>query len=129
MQHFHVAAGILRNTGGQVLITERIEAGPYRDLWEFPGGKIHAGETALVALKRELLEEIGIEATSIEPFMNLTHEYPDRTVELEFFNVTQWQGVPTGLEGQSLRWIDIPDLRADELLPADVQVISALKNL
>ena len=129
MQHFHVAAGILRNTGGQVLITERIEAGPYCDLWEFPGGKIHAGETALVALKRELLEEIGIEATAIEPFMNLTHEYPDRTVELEFFSVTQWQGVPTGLEGQRIRWIDIPDLRADELLPADVQVISALKNL
>ena len=128
MQHFHVAAGILRNTGGQVLITERIEAGPYRDLWEFPGGKIHAGETALVALKRELLEEIGIEATSIEPFMNLTHEYPDRTVELEFFNVTQWQGVPTGLEGQSLRWIDIPDLRADELLPADAPIVELLQT-
>jgi 8-oxo-dGTP diphosphatase len=128
MQYFHVAAGILRNTGGQVLITERIEAGPYCDLWEFPGGKIHAGETALVALKRELLEEIGIEATAIEPFMNLTHEYPDRTVELEFFSVTQWQGVPTGLEGQSLRWIDIPDIKPDELLPADAPVVSALKN-
>ena len=128
MQHFHVAAGILRNTGGQVLITERIEAGPYCDLWEFPGGKIHAGETALIALKRELLEEIGIEATAIEPFMNLTHEYPDRTVELEFFNVTQWQGVPTGLEGQSLRWIDIPDLCADELLPADAPIVELLQT-
>jgi len=128
MQHFHVAAGILRNRGGQVLITERIEAGPYCDLWEFPGGKIHAGETALVALKRELLEEIGIEATAIEPFMNLTHEYPDRTVELEFFNVTQWQGVPTGLEGQSLRWIDVADLRADELLPADAPIVKLLQT-
>ncbi len=127
MQHFHVAAGILRNTDGQVLITERIEAGPYCDLWEFPGGKIHAGETALVALKRELLEEIGIEATAVEPFMNLTHEYPDRTVELEFFSVTQWQGVPTGLEGQSLRWIDIPDLNSDELLPADAPVVELLQ--
>ena len=127
MQHFHVAAGILRNTGGQVLITERIEAGPYCDLWEFPGGKIHAGETALVALKRELLEEIGIEATAIEPFMKLTHEYPDRTVELEFFSVTQWQGVPTGLEGQSLRWIDIPDLKPDELLPADAPIVELLQ--
>jgi 8-oxo-dGTP diphosphatase len=127
MQHFHVAAGILRNTGGQVLITERIEEGPYSDLWEFPGGKIHAGETALVALKRELLEEIGIEATAIEPFMNLTHEYPDRTVELEFFSVTQWQGVPTGLEGQSLRWIDISDLNSDELLPADAPVVELLQ--
>ena len=128
MQHFHVAAGILRNTGGQVLITERIEAGPYCDLWEFPGGKIHAGESALGALKRELLEEIGIEATAIEPFMNLTHEYPDRTVELEFFDVTEWSGEPAGLEGQQIRWVDISDLRADELLPADAPVVSALKN-
>jgi len=128
MQHFHVAAGILRNTGGQVLITERIETGPYCDLWEFPGGKIHAGESALGALKRELLEEIGIEATAIEPFMNLTHEYADRTVELEFFDVTEWSGEPAGLEGQQIRWVDISDLRADELLPADAPVVSALKN-
>ena len=128
MQHFHVAAGILRNTGGQVLITERIEAGPYCDLWEFPGGKIHAGESALGALKRELLEEIGIEATAIEPFMNLTHEYADRTVELEFFDVTEWSGEPAGLEGQQIRWVEISDLRADELLPADAPVVSALKN-
>jgi len=129
MQHFHVAAGILRNTGGQVLITERIEAGPYCDLWEFPGGKIHAGESALGALKRELLEEIGIEATAIEPFMNLTHEYPDRTVELEFFDVTEWSGEPAGLEGQQIRWVDISDLRANELLPADIAVVKELQNL
>jgi 8-oxo-dGTP diphosphatase len=128
MQHFHVAAGILRNTGGQVLITERIEAGPYCDLWEFPGGKIHAGETAVVALKRELLEEIGIEATAIEPFMNLTHEYPDRTVKLEFFDVTEWSGEPAGLEGQQIRWVDIPDLNSDELLPADEPIVKLLQT-
>ncbi len=128
MQRFHVAAGILRNAGGQVLIAERDETGPFSGLWEFPGGKIHAGETALVALKRELLEEIGIEATAIEPFMNLTHEYPDRTVELEFFNVTQWQGVPTGLEGQRIRWVDVADLRADELLPADEPIVKLLQT-
>ncbi len=129
MQRFHVAAGILRNAGGQVLIAERIEAGPFCNLWEFPGGKIRAGESALLALKRELLEELGIEVTALEPLMNLTHEYPDRLVELEFFNVTQWRGEPAGLEGQQIRWVDIPDLRADELLPADAPVVSALKNL
>ncbi len=128
MQHFHVAAGILHNTGGQVLITERIEAGPYCDLWEFPGGKIHAGESALGALKRELLEEIGIEATAIEPFMNLTHEYPGRSVELEFFDITEWSGEPAGLEGQQIRWVDVADLRADDLLPADAPVVVALQN-
>ena len=128
MQRFHVAAGILRNASGQVLIAERNETGPFSNFWEFPGGKIHAGETALVALKRELLEEIGIEATAIEPFMNLTHEYPDRTVDLEFFSVTQWRGEPAGLEGQSLRWIDIPDLNSDELLPADAPIVKLLQT-
>ncbi len=110
-----------------MLIAERNETGPFSNLWEFPGGKIRAGETALVALKRELLEEIGIEATAIEPFMNLTHEYPDRTVDLEFFSVTQWRGEPAGVEGQSLRWIDIADLRADELLPADAPIVELLQ--
>lgn len=129
MQCFHVAAGILRNEGGQVLITERTEAGPFYGLWEFPGGKIHAGEAATVALKRELLEELGIEVTAVEPFMNLTHEYPDRTVDLEFFVVPAWRGEPTGLEGQSLRWVDIPDLKPDELLPADIAVIKELQSL
>lgn len=129
MQCFHVAAGILRNEGGQVLITERTEVGPFYGLWEFPGGKIHAGEAATVALKRELLEELGIEVTAVEPFMNLTHEYPDRTVDLEFFVVTKWRGEPGSLEGQSLRWVDIPDLKPDELLPADIAVIKELQSL
>jgi len=128
MQCFHVAAGILRNEGGQVLITERTEAGPFYGLWEFPGGKIHAGEAATAALKRELLEELGIEVTAVEPFMNLTHEYPDRTVDLEFFVVPAWRGEPTGLEGQSLRWVDVSDLRTDELLPADEPIVKLLQT-
>ena len=128
MQRVHVSAGILRNAGGQVLLTERIDDGPFCGLWEFPGGKIHADETARIALKRELLEEIGIEVTAVEPLMNLTHEYSDRTVELEFFDVTKWLGEPAGLEGQSLRWVDIAELRADELLPADAPIVAALQN-
>ena len=128
MRHFHVAAGVLRNPDGQVLINQRMEAGPFCGLWEFPGGKIYDDESAPAALKRELLEELGIEVTAAEPFMNLTHEYPDRTVELEFFDVTEWSGEPAGLEGQQIRWVDISDLNSNELLPADAPVVSALKN-
>ncbi len=128
MQRTQVAAGILRNAGGQVLLTERIGDGAFRGLWEFPGGKIHADETARIALKRELLEEIGIEVTAVEPLMNLTHEYPDRTVELEFFNVTDWRGEPAGLEGQRVRWVDVADLNSHELLPADAPIVAALQN-
>jgi 8-oxo-dGTP diphosphatase len=128
MIQIHVAAGILRNVAGEVLLTERLCDGPFNGLWEFPGGKIDAGELSIAALQRELREELGIEATALEPFMQLSHEYPDRLVELEFFLVTEWNGDPEGLEGQGLRWVDIAALNADELLPADAPLVNALQS-
>ena len=129
MNHFHVAAGILCDTAGRVLISERLCDGPYNGLWEFPGGKIGAGESAADALRRELAEEIGVTVTAAQPFMDLHHEYPDRTVDLEFFLVTGWEGEPVGLEGQGIRWVASSELRATELLPADKPVIKRLLNL
>ena len=129
MNHFHVAAGILRDTAGRVLIAERLCDGPFNGLWEFPGGKIGAGESAADALQRELAEEIGITVTAAQPFMALHHKYPDRTVDLEFFLVTDWQGEPAGLEGQGVRWVASSELRATELLPADEPVIERLLSL
>ena len=127
MKHFHVAAGILCDPAGRVLISERQCDGPFNGLWEFPGGKIADGEQALEALQRELHEELGIEVTEASAYMQLHHEYPDRTVDLEFFMVTVWQGEPTGLEGQGLRWIHPSDLNPDMLLPADYPVVDALR--
>ena len=129
MKHFHVAAGILRDAAGRILITERRCDGPFDGLWEFPGGKIGADETPRDALKRELAEEIGIEITASQPYMDLQHEYPDRTVDLEFFLVTAWRGEPQGLESQGLRWVSPSELDVDDLLPADAPVASALSSL
>jgi len=126
MKHFHVAAGILRDTAGRILIAERLCDGPFNGLWEFPGGKIAAGEDPGAALKRELAEELGIEVTSSAPFMDLHHKYPDRTVDLEFFLVTDWLGEPRGLESQGLRWVSAGELDAAELLPADAPVVAKL---
>ena len=124
-----VAAGILRNAAGQILITERIEDGPHRGLWEFPGGKISAGETPEVALRRELREELGIDVLAEQHFQYLAHSYADRTVELDFFFVERWRGEPAGQEGQQLRWVDVASLDAEELLPADAPLLDALRNL
>ena len=124
-----VAAGILRNAAGEVLISERIEAGPFHGLWEFPGGKIADGETAELALRRELREELGIDVLVHEHFQSISHRYADRTVELEFFIVADWQGEPAGLEGQRLRWVDIARLDTDELLPADAPLVASLRAL
>jgi len=129
MDHFHVAAGILRDSVGRVLITERLCDGPFNGLWEFPGGKIANGESASRALQRELAEELGIDVVESEPYMDLHHEYPDRTVDLEFFLVTAWTGDPTGLEGQGIRWINPTDLDPEILLPADAPVVDALQRL
>jgi 8-oxo-dGTP diphosphatase len=127
MSQLHVAAGILRDSSGRILITERLCDGPFDGLWEFPGGKIAGGETSIQALIRELAEELGIAVAMSQPFMELHHEYPDRIVDIEFFVVTSWSGTPAGLEGQGLRWVLPSDLDPDILLPADVPVLEALQ--
>jgi 8-oxo-dGTP diphosphatase len=128
MNHFNVAAGILCDAEGRVLIAERLGDGPFHGLWEFPGGKIGADETAAEALSRELAEELGIEIVAYAAFMNLRHEYKDRVVTIEFFIVSDWACEPVGREGQALRWVPRDQLHAADLLPADVPVIEALQK-
>ena len=129
MNHFRVAAGILRDTAGRVLIAERVGGGPFQGLWEFPGGKIGADESAADALARELEEELGIVLLESEHFMFLEHDYPDRSVSIDFFLVGRWSNDPEGLEGQQLLWVQVPALADHDLLPADVPVIEALQQI
>jgi len=128
MNHYNVAAGILCDAEGRILIAERLGGGVFQGLWEFPGGKIGVDETPAEALSRELAEELGIEVTQYASFMNLRHEYDDRIVTIEFFIVSDWVSEPVGREGQALRWVPREQLDADELLPADVPVIAALQR-
>ncbi|HNP36542.1 MAG TPA: 8-oxo-dGTP diphosphatase MutT [Woeseiaceae bacterium] len=129
MIRLNVVAGVLRDTNGRVLISERLEEGPFHGLWEFPGGKIARGETAESALVRELAEEIGIDVVASSPFMRLAHDYPDRHVAIQFFFVNQWYREPAGLEGQRLQWLAPVDLSTANLLPADLPVVDALVRL
>jgi len=128
VNHFHVAAGILCDSKGRVLIAQRLGGGPFQGMWEFPGGKIGEDESPTEALSRELAEELGIEVTACASFMNLRHEYEDRIVTIEFFVVSHWNCEPVGREGQALRWVPRENLDADELLPADVPVVEALRQ-
>jgi len=98
-----------------------------RDFWEFPGGKVEEGESADQALCRELDEELGIEITTFRHFMHLTHDYPDQSVAIDFFMVSEWQGTPSGLEGQQIRWVESSTLASADMLPADAPVIAALQ--
>jgi 8-oxo-dGTP diphosphatase len=99
-----------------------------RHLWEFPGGKVEHGESASMALNRELEEELGISGLEAEHFQRIEHDYPDLKVSIDFFIVSSWRGAPTGIEGQRLRWVDAYELEPGLLLPADAPVVTALRN-
>ena len=123
-----VVAAVLRDAGGRVLVTQRPAGKSYAGLWEFPGGKVEAGEAVETALRRELREELGIEAGSCQPLLSLRHEYPERQVELWVWTVEHYAGVAQGLEGQALRWLAVPELRTIDLLPADLPIIERLES-
>ena len=127
--YLRVAAGILKDARARILISERIGDSPFAGLWEFPGGKIGAGESPRMALERELREELGIDVENCTRFMHLDHRYPDRRVSIDFFLVDAWRGEPDGLDGQRLRWESLDDIEPGTLLPADAPVIDELRKL
>ena len=122
----HVAAGLIENDDGRVLIAQRPAGGHMAGGWEFPGGKVAAGETVLQALARELREEIGIEVLEAQPFIRYRHAYPDRIVILDVWRVRKYAGQPRALEGQPLRWESVDRLLDSGLLEADRAVVEAL---
>ncbi len=122
-----VAAGVLEADDGRVLIARRPEDKHAGGLWEFPGGKIAAGETARAALDRELEEELGIEVVEARPLIGYRHSYPERDVVLRVFRVLRYIGEPEGREGQPLRWVAPDELLESGLLPADEPIVDALK--
>jgi 8-oxo-dGTP diphosphatase len=118
----------LIDADGRLLITDRSQATTMQDYWEFPGGKLADGESAVDALRRELGEELGIAITSCDHFHRLEHEYPDTRVAIDFFLVRKWQGTPSGIEGQSLRWLRSSEILPGMLLPADAPLLDLLKD-
>ncbi len=121
-----VAAGILEDEHGRVLIARRDQASHAGGAWEFPGGKLNPGEAPIDALRRELAEEIGIAVRACEHIMTYAHEYAERVVTLHVFRVTDWAGEPAGLEGQPLRWLRVDRLIDEGLLPADRPIVEKL---
>ena len=122
----HVVAGVLFDAAGRVLLAQRPPGKHLAGGWEFPGGKLEAGEERLAGLARELREELGITVEAAEPLLRLTHAYPERDVDLDVWLVTRYGGEPRGLDGQALRWCAPRQLGEAGLLPADRPIVATL---
>jgi len=123
-----VAAAIFDDTG-RVLIAQRPEGKHMAGWWEFPGGKVADGESDAAALERELREELGVETRVLREITTMSHEYPDRIVDLVLWQASIASGEPRGLDGQQLKWVDCQSLGKERLLPADLPLIPALQAL
>jgi 8-oxo-dGTP diphosphatase len=121
-----VVAGALFDGERRVLIAQRPPGKHMAGRWEFPGGKLAAGETEPQGLVRELREELGVTVASCRPFMRLSHEYDDRVVELSLWVVDIFSGEVSGLEGQQLKWVALDRLGEEDILEADAPFVRAL---
>ncbi len=121
-----VAVGVVLRDDGQVLLAQRPEGKPYAGWWEFPGGKLEAGESVADALVRELHEELGLEVLGSTPWLVRGHAYPHATVRLWFRFVRQWRGELRARECQSLAWRPADAIDLAPLLPASLSPIAWL---
>lgn len=123
---FDIAVAVLRRSDGHVLLADRPAGKVWSGYWEFPGGKVDAGETVVEALGRELREELGITPETVTPWIIREYDYPDRRVRLHCLRVTAWRGTPHGREGQRLAWEDPAAPTVSPLLPANDVIMKAL---
>lgn len=125
-----VAAVVLADTEGRVLLAKRPEGKPMAGLWEFPGGKVKEGETPEFALCRELEEELGIETREccFAPLGFASHSYDDFHLMMPLYVCRMWQGTPEPLEGQELAWVLPKDLAQYDMPAADIPLIYQIQD-
>jgi 8-oxo-dGTP diphosphatase len=126
-----VAACALVDVDGRVLVAQRPPGKPMAGLWEFPGGKLHAGETPERCLIRELKEELDVdtEASCLAPLTFASHGYDGFHLLMPLYVCRVWRGDPVPREGQALRWVRPRELRALPMPPADLPLIPVLEEL
>ena len=127
MKRVHVAAAVIRGADGKILIARRADTQHQGGLWEFPGGKVEAGESVQAALGRELQEELGITVNTARPLIKVQHDYPDKQVLLDVWEVSSFTGEPHGVEGQPLAWVSPRDLAEYEFPAANQAIVAAAR--
>lgn len=123
-----VAVGIVLNDRQEVLVSLRPDNKLQGGLWEFPGGKIESGETSLQALKRELLEEVGLVVSEARLMFRHPYQYDSRSVLLDVFLVEHAEGVAYGREGQVIQWVTWDVLNALPMLSGNQAIVANLRQ-
>ncbi len=125
-----VAAVALVDVDGRILLGERPLGKSMAGLWEFPGGKVEAGELPEEALVRELKEELGIDisASCLAPFVFASHSYEDFHLLMPLFLCRKWKGLVTPCEGQRLKWVRASELANYPMPPADIPLVAMLRD-
>lgn len=126
MKITQVAAAVIEQADGRFLLGQRAADTFYAGYWEFPGGKVEAGETPRQALVRELQEELGIEVLRADPWLRREHVYEHAHVKLHFFRVRAWRGELHDHVHSALAWQRADALDVSPMLPANAPVLSAL---
>ena len=121
----HVAFGLVLDNY-RVFVAQRDQNAHQGGLWEFPGGKVDAGETVEAALSRELNEELGIFVDYAEPVMQIKHDYTDKIVLLDVWQIARYRGEPSGCEGQPVKWLAINELLAEQFPAANQAIVDWL---
>jgi 8-oxo-dGTP diphosphatase len=125
-----VSAVALFDADGRVLLTQRPEGKSMAGLWEFPGGKVEAGELPEAALTREIREELGVEICErcASPLTFVSHPYENFHLLMLLYVCRKWEGIPQSLEGQALTWKFPREMAALPMPPADVPLVTALMD-
>ncbi|MEM6386025.1 MAG: 8-oxo-dGTP diphosphatase MutT [Pseudomonadota bacterium] len=125
-----VSAVALIDADGRILLAQRPAGKSMAGLWEFPGGKVEAGETPELALIRELQEELGIDTweSCLAPLTFASHSYETFHLLMPLFACRKWTGTPGSQEGQTLKWVKPNELREYPMPPADIPLIPILRD-
>ena len=129
MTRLHVAVAVIINTEQEVLIALRQTHQHQGGLWEFPGGKVEAGEAIFDALKREIKEETDLVVLTAKPLLEVMHRYDDKSVLLDVWHVSEYAGEARGVEGQTIHWCVVSDLDTVNFPEANKTIINAINTL
>lgn len=124
----HVAVGVVVDAQQRILVSQRLPHLHLGGLWEFPGGKVEAGESVQQALARELAEELAVQVLNCVPLIEISHDYSDKSVLLDVWCVDAFGGEPHGREGQQWQWVDAASLHKLEFPAANKPIIAAIET-